>query len=81
MSIVSQWHQNSVKDHANLNTAPVQPTSQHLSAGAADGYCVTVFYKASPKGIFCSQMMAESSAPPQLPVSLPRGKNQCLSHL
>lgn len=81
MSIVLHWHQNNVTDHLNLNTATVQSTSQSLCVGAADGYCATVFNEVSPKGIFCSQMTAESSSPPQLPVSLPKGKNQCLSHL
>lgn len=81
MSIVLHWHQNNVKDHPNWNTATVQSTSQSLHAGAADAYCVTVFYKVSPKGIFCSQMMAEGFGPPQLPVSLPKGNNQFLLHL
>lgn len=55
--------------------------SQSLCAEAADGFCVTVYYKVSPKGVFCSQMIVESSGPPQCPVYFLKGTNQCLSLL
>lgn len=39
---------------------------EELGAGAAGGYRVPGVYKVGPGGIFCSQMRAEGSGPPQL---------------
>lgn len=81
MSTVLHWHQINVKVHPNASTTTVQTMSQSLCAEAADGFCVTVYYKVSPKGVFCSQMIVESSGPPQCPVYFLKGTNQCLSLL
>lgn len=40
-----------------------------LGAGAAGGYCVPGVHRVSPEGIFCTQMRAEGSDPPQFPVT------------